>query len=112
MDQQTIARLENDVVHGISRERLTEIYAQNFHCPVGLRAEQLCRIESRVQGESAGQIDGIPQVTLTRCAIRSGIMYLASHPHLRRALKIVPAEDSYRIEGLQNRRCCRISQRG
>src|SRR6266446_7324394 len=41
VDQQTVAGLEKNVVHWISRESFMKVDAQNFHVAVGLRAEKL-----------------------------------------------------------------------
>src|SRR3974390_138022 len=99
MNQQAIARVQQNIVSFISLESLAEIDAEDSGCAVEFDSEQLRRVHGRIWSKAASQIDGIAKPGLTGRRIGSGRAHFPADPDGRSGLEIEPAEDSYSVEG-------------
>ena len=87
MNQDTVTRFEQQVIHGISRQRLSQVHTEDLHRSVGLSPEKLRRLQTGVGRDSPRQIDRVTQMRLPRSTELSRCPDFTADPDSGRAVQ-------------------------
>src|SRR5260370_29813147 len=112
MNQDAVARLDQNVLRGVTCHNLPKRNAEHLRASVGHVSEKLPTLLPRFRRYSAGFIDRIAQMRLAPTAVTPWMMHLSKDCIFRRGLQVVSPENANRIERLQFWRAFRGRERG
>src|SRR6266446_7038085 len=111
VDQQPVARLQQNVGRGIALKSQTQADAENLAFAIGKISEDLSVFCFCVRRKTTCEMNGITQMYLARGPVGSWPANIAQNRNRRRILKIKAAENSNGVHGMEGGRLLGIRQR-
>src|SRR6185369_10289652 len=111
MDENSVFRLQQEIVFLVASERLFQIDVEYFKFPVIRFAEDLGIGQERIWSRASGKIDGIAKVGGTIGDMVSGVADFAANGDERLILEVKSAENPDRVERLQRYILVRSAER-